>query len=296
MKVAAFTTVLAAAIGTGFSAPAIVWTNNKDVQNTVQHSSEAIKARTLLSSAVSSEETSLDAVVFLLGRDQDGSASLNRLTASGALPNIGQKYNDADVVHHHVDGVESSYTMARDAKNHINGQRNVMEVNLSEFNSKMTSLKESAHSEEVEVNGKISKKAKEARKRSRALAAADVLVVSVSPDSDMSLFDSAVTSAIDHASIDNVILTSVRSVDEVKLERKKIAHRKLSFAPVGRRRLANDDGETPTYYVNMTPNIFAGLLYFFFFAWLAYLGISCMGMIQGQDVYVKKYPTIGREA
>lgn len=292
MKVAAITTVLAAIVGTALSAPAIVWKNNKVSYVGVQHSSESIKARSLISSLQSSEESSLDAVVFLLGRDEDGSASLNRLTASGALPNVRALYNDAETVHHNVDGVESSFAIARDAKN--NGQRNVMEVTLSEFNNKMTSL-ESAF-EEANVDGKVNKKEKEARKRSRALAAADVLIVNVTPDSDMAALDSAVNSAVEHSMVDNVVLTSVRSVEEVKLERKIAAHRKLLVSPAGRRRLADNDDETPTYYVSMTPNILAGLLYFFFFAWLAFLGISCMNMIQGQDVYAKKYPTIGREA
>eukprot|EP00957_Ditylum_brightwellii_P126538 9644735-Ditylum_brightwellii.AAC.1 len=149
MKVAAITTVLAAIVGTALSAPAIVWTNSKDASAGV-HNSESIGARSLMSSLKSSEESSLDAVVFLLGRDDDGSASLNRLTASGALPNVRSLYNDADVVYHNVDGVESSYAIARDAKN--NGQRNVMEVTLSEFYSKMQSLESAA--EEANVDGK----------------------------------------------------------------------------------------------------------------------------------------------
>jgi len=293
MKVAAITTVLAAIVGTALSAPAIVWTNSKDASAGVQHNSESVGARSLMSSLKSSEESSLDAVVFLLGRDDDGSASLNRLTASGDLPNVRSLYNDADVVYHNVDGVESSYAIARDAKN--NGQRNVMEVTLSEFYSKMQSLESAA--EEANVDGKVNKKEKETRKRGRALAAADLLVVNVAPNSDMAALDSAVNAAVESALVGNVVLSSVRSVDEVKQERKLAARRKLLVSPSGRRRLAdNDDDNTPTYYVNMTPNIFAGILYFFFFAWLAFTGISCMNMIQGQDVYAKKYPTIGREA
>ena len=33
----------------------------------------------------------------------------------------------------------------------------------------------------------------------------------------------------------------------------------------------------------------------FMFVFTAHLGLSCMNMIEGQDVYVKKMPHIGRE-
>jgi len=59
---------------------------------------------------------------------------------------------------------------------------------------------------------------------------------------------------------------------------------------------ANAADNSGVYYVNMTPNIFAGLLFMFLFTFVAYLGIACMSMIQGQDVYVNKLPSIGREA
>jgi hypothetical protein len=50
------------------------------------------------------------------------------------------------------------------------------------------------------------------------------------------------------------------------------------------------------YYVSMTPNILAGLLFFLLFAVVTYIGISCMGMISGVSVYETKKPSIGREA
>jgi hypothetical protein len=72
----------------------------------------------------------------------------------------------------------------------------------------------------------------------------------------------------------------------------------------GGRRLEqqNDDANagnkdmTGVYYVQMTPNILAGILFGLLFAFIAYTGISCMGMITGQDVFVTKMPTVGREA
>eukprot|EP00957_Ditylum_brightwellii_P009648 726948-Ditylum_brightwellii.AAC.1 len=65
----------------------------------------------------------------------------------------------------------------------------------------------------------------------------------------MAALDSAVNAAVESALVGNVVLSSVRSVDEVKQERKLAARRKLLVSPSGRRRLAdNDDDNTPTYY------------------------------------------------
>jgi hypothetical protein len=102
-------------------------------------------------------------------------------------------------------------------------------------------------------------------------------------------------------------------VDEVKEERKQLYQRKLQLMDtVGRtllgspsRRLeqdgenANNNGNqdlSGVYYVSMTPNIFAGLLFAFLFTFITLIAVSCMGMISGQDTYVSKYPSIGREA
>ena len=58
----------------------------------------------------------------------------------------------------------------------------------------------------------------------------------------------------------------------------------------------NQDGSNVAY-VHMTPNILAGILYTIMFIVVTQIGIGCMGSIQGQgDIYVKKMPTIGREA
>ena len=58
----------------------------------------------------------------------------------------------------------------------------------------------------------------------------------------------------------------------------------------------DDSSLEGVYYVSLTPNILAGILFFLLFATVAFIGISCMGMIAGQDVYVKKMPSVGREA
>jgi len=59
----------------------------------------------------------------------------------------------------------------------------------------------------------------------------------------------------------------------------------------------NNNGDmSGVYYVSMTPNILAGLLFGLLFIVVTWIGVSCMGAISGQDVYVSKMPTIGREA
>ena len=59
----------------------------------------------------------------------------------------------------------------------------------------------------------------------------------------------------------------------------------------------NDNGDmSGVYYVSMTPNILSGLLFTVLFVVVTYVGVTCMGSISGQDVYVSKMPTIGREA
>jgi hypothetical protein len=191
-----------------------------------------------------------------------------------------------------------------------------LEISLSELNRKLTSLKENAKPiEHVEVgqDGILSKANSGANHRARALAQADVIIVNVGSNTDASEIDSAVVNAIEHDSVKNVILAGIRSVDEVKHARALESRRRMSIHQTessqliaGRRRLedadaGNDDANanqdmSGTYYVLMTPNIFAGILFTFLFSFVAWTGINCMGMIQGQDVFVNKMPSVGREA
>ena len=141
--------------------------------------------------------------------------------------------------------------------------------------------------------------------RSRALKQADILIVKC--DNDAAKIDSAVVRAIDSDSVHNVVLAGIRSVEETKHERRLLAMQKApSTINAPRRRLedadeqnqedGNNDDMEGVYYVLVTPNIFAGILFFFFFSFVAWTGINCMGMIAGQDVFVHKLPPIGREA
>ena len=54
------------------------------------------------------------------------------------------------------------------------------------------------------------------------------------------------------------------------------------------RRLANDSSSSPTYYVYMTPNIMAGVLFGFLFIFISIIGFSCMNDLEGQTVFVSK--------
>eukprot|EP00585_Thalassiosira_rotula_P006827 CAMPEP_0196142908 /NCGR_PEP_ID=MMETSP0910-20130528/12509_1 /TAXON_ID=49265 /ORGANISM="Thalassiosira rotula, Strain GSO102" /LENGTH=320 /DNA_ID=CAMNT_0041404283 /DNA_START=27 /DNA_END=989 /DNA_ORIENTATION=+ len=298
--------LLAVFIGVTNAAPAIVWKSGSSSAGP-SHISDAIDTQTFLSSAIGNNErdsSALAAVVFLVGRDADGSEGLASLAASGKLSSVMEKYGDADEIHHHVQGVESARTVARDARQ--SDVAGVAEVSMEEFQRKLSSIA-TTEAEGVLEGKKVSKTE---QKRRRAISEADVLVVNVAANADAAKVDAAIVAAIDSSAVKNVVLSSIRSVKEVKHARKlAVAERfnksKRGAAPSGRRledeannennQNNNNQDQQGIYYVNMTPNIFAGLLFFFMFAFTAYLGLTCMNMIEGQDVYVKKLPHIGRE-
>ncbi|KAL3827185.1 hypothetical protein ACHAXA_006740 [Cyclostephanos tholiformis] len=338
MKLSIIATAFAATVGLASAAPAIVWKKGGDggpSSSSASHISDAIDARSLLSSVIdndddgegkdsSSRSSSLAAVIFLVGRDADGSEGLASLALSGKIPQVRDRYLTADEVHHHVRGMESSRTVARDAASAREGDqkgavRAVVRVSMEEFRRKLASMAQT-EAEEFEGGGKddvaaaqassSTKVTKSERRRRMAISEADVLVVDVMVDDEASEIDAAIVAAIDSSVVRNVILSSVRSTSEVKHARKlavgeRFARKEASndvAAAAGRRRLQEEDANGGSssstegvYYVNMTPNIFAGLLFFFLFTFTAHLGLSCMNMIEGQDVYVKKYPHIGRE-
>eukprot|EP00567_Pseudictyota_dubia_P010404 CAMPEP_0197442060 /NCGR_PEP_ID=MMETSP1175-20131217/8161_1 /TAXON_ID=1003142 /ORGANISM="Triceratium dubium, Strain CCMP147" /LENGTH=280 /DNA_ID=CAMNT_0042972455 /DNA_START=35 /DNA_END=877 /DNA_ORIENTATION=+ len=274
--------ILLSAIATAAAAPAIVWKNDA---SSPQHSSESIGAAALLKSTLEGHErdaSSLASVVFMVGRDnKDGSESLSSMASSGNLPRTQAKYESAHFIHHHVGGVESSRTVARDLASAVGEE--VAQLSLSEFNSMMTS--------------------------SELPTAA---VVSVGKD-DAAALDEALVGAVENSKVHSVVLTAQRSVEEVKNERiltqrrNKAARAQRKVDPT-RRRLEdqnngnnnnqnqqNAENEEGVYYVYMTPNIFAGLLFTFFFIFVTNLGMNCMNMITISDKYVPKPPKVGRE-
>jgi len=321
MKIIAIATALY--IGLAKAAPAIVWNSvSSSDGGSPLHISDLTDARSLLASTLNNgnndNASNLSAVIFLVGRDADGSEGLNAMAASGKLPQVQAKQASASSIHYHVDGVESSRTVAKDAAaatlSEDGEEMNVVEVALEEFNRKLDSLAQSeatAPIEGGEQQQEQEKITKSEQKRRRAISDADILVVTLTGKDNAASIDSSIVKAIDSKLVQNVILSSIRSTDEVKHARRKLVIDKItkSARPSSerRRRLEDQDEQNNqnnnnnnqyqegVYYVNMTPNIFSGLLFFFMFVFTAHLGLTCMNMIEGQDVYVKKYPTIGRE-
>ena len=286
--------LLSALLGTAVAAPAIVWQRD-GAASTPEHHSDSVSAADLMQSALSGQDSS---VVFFLGRNADGTEMLNGLASGGSLPRTQDKYRSAHAIHHHVDGLESAATVRRDAM--AAAASSAATVSLSEFLSRM---------------GDSPDKTDNGSRRAREVQSASVLIVDVPAATSPAEIDGAIAMAIDSSSLSSVVLTAQRSTDEVKRERQNLANNRktqktLEEAP--RRRLedqqnADDDanannnknyqGDSDTAYVHMTPNILAGILYTIMFIVVTNIGIGCMGSIQGQgDIYVKKMPTIGREA
>jgi len=320
-----FSTFVSAAL----SAPAIVWKNSRQRQSSdgSQHRADVLTSTDLLvdafqtPSSEAASSSSLDAVVFLLGKDADGTESLRKLAGAGELPLVSGKYDDADAIYHHVSGIESIHTVSREAEGIAKGSKqSVLSVTLDEFNTRMEGQTTPAKVE-VAQNGVLAKSKRYSNKRIRALADADVLIVNIDPkQTNAADIDSGVVKAIESNEIENVVLASIRGLEETKYEREVIAMRKLDKMHERGARVLNakhrrldqeeQDGENNNannannnaedtngvYFVSMTPNIFAGILFFFLFTFITLIGMTCMGAIASQDVYVSKMPAIGREA
>ena len=359
MKTCTFVFAFATLLSSAIAAPAVVWQSSSTAEISSSsssnarslHSSQDIHASELMknvlttissSSETSSEAPALSAVIFLIGKGEDGSEQLSELASGGKLPLTFAKYNDATGVYHSVSGVESTGSIVKVAGNAITidgnnnnknkNNRRVLEVTLNEFNSKLTSLDTAAVVDpvaevEIDSNGTPSSTAstltstnKRVTKRARALAQADIYIVNVNPTTDASTqIDNSIVLAIEHKNVGAVVLGGIRSIEEVKHERFLTNQRRMTVMESNgnkimdnrRRRLeedgdANDDAAqadnnanddlSGVYYVAMTPNILAGLLFTLLFLVVTYTGISCMGDIQGGDCFTDKYPSLGREA
>jgi hypothetical protein len=358
-----FIAALLLAAPTVSAAPALVW-KSQQAQNELKtvHRSAEIPASKMLRDALYFADNNNNgnnknglSVVFLVGRREEsgGMEGLTAWTREGSLPGVASKCESAETVHYHVSQMESLHTVTNTVASIVekdSDDRSVMQVSLEELVSKLESLQqqqppaaaavveekdETTTSEEMmEVSHSgvtmVSKTVHSHNKRARALEAARFLVVNVPfANTDPARLDSAVVQAINakEHGVDTVVLTAIRSTEEVKQERDMLTRRRMmameedftqgstSTKNTNRhhhRRLedanqAVDDGNqnnqnaasqdmTGIYYVSMTPNILAGLLFTLLFAVVTWIGVSCMGMITGQDVYVSKMPSIGREA
>jgi hypothetical protein len=271
MKIVAITTILAAAISSVVAAPAMIWQNNV---NSGTYSSEEIDSTTLFSNTIKSSPESLASVVFVVSRNDDGLDGLSFLAGNGHLPKTQSKADEA-AVYHYVTGVQTPASVIFDAKN---AAEDIDKIQLSEVSNKLGLLENSRE--------------------------ADVLVVSVAPQGSKNEIDEAIVEAIEHPHVGVVIVTAQRSTDEVARERDFIQldrQRKLQKTMMDhRRRLdedqdGDDDNSKGKYYVNLTPNIFSGILFTLFFIFIGQIGIGCLNQISFSDSYVDKYPSIGRE-
>mmetsp|Transcript_26504 Transcript_26504/g.56799 ORF Transcript_26504/g.56799 Transcript_26504/m.56799 type:complete len:322 (-) Transcript_26504:502-1467(-) len=317
------TFLLATLLSTALSAPAVVWHSgqNSHANGRVLHSSEDLSASDLMKGVLSeAPEAELTAVVFLVGKGDDGSEQLSQLASSGKLPETFARYNDASGVYHHVSGLESTGAVVREA-GRVRGddkKKSVIEITLHEFKSKLAAFDTPV---EVEIDSNGSPKApssnKKVNKRARDIAHADVYIVNVSAKQDAATIDSSITNAIENKHVGSVVLAGIRSIEEVKHERFLYNKRRMlkmkddgskMVEARARRRLeqegnnengqnnGNNDDLSGVYYVAMTPNILSGLLFTFMFIMVTFTGISCMGDIQGGDTFTDKYPSLGREA
>jgi len=291
------TLTISALIGTVFGAPAIVWNNGK--QKSTVFSSEELQVSALVSDlATKSDENSLlAAALFVVGKTPEGTEHLSHLTSSGKLPLVASKYDKASVVHSHAAGIKTSGDVARECVK-ANG-KNVLEVSLDEFHTKMASLGKDQSSPEQSGS-------KREIHRAKMLEKANIIVINVPASTDPSKVDQAVFDAVENRLVNTVVLAGQRSNREVRTAREAEKRRKMvqqhQQRVEKRRRLddANDGDDsndnTLSYYVPMTPNIFAGILFTLFFSVVTMIGLSQLNNIQGQTVFVTKMPTSGREA
>jgi len=293
-------TLAAALISSVAAAPAILWTSDSSYPTI--HSSAATEFGPVLKGVLSntSDKPSLASAIFVLNRDKDGTDGLTSLSSSGSLPTIATLYDSAYSMQHYVRGLDSIKAITKNVRSAAGSAHSVVETTLEEF--KAFSVTDHTDEATVASDGSIVHK--------RALSAASIVIVHVSKKACPKAIDATVAAAIGNADIGSVILTTMRSTDEAKLERDleyrskksgrysrpKQARRKLEQNEQNEAQDGNGDFEAGTYFVNFTPNIFAGFMFFLFFVGVTYTGISCMGMIANDNVYTKVYPAIGREA
>lgn len=309
MRVQSTTLLFATLVVSSTAAPAFIWKNDRDESFPTKYSSEPVHASTMISSTLSSNSDSSLDVFFFVGRKGNGIEGLSHLASSGALPSVASKYDSVDTVYHNVDYLSSPALVVSMYEEALGGSHDsdsvgVLEVDLIEMNRR--------------VNGKLPRALPEKpttqqlkrHERNKAIEQARALVVQVA-HKDSSALDAAVSNAIESSAVRNVVLAGHRSMTEARMEREMKNSRKIkNTAVAGRRRLedqqaddANDDDNnnydedfSGVYYVNMTPNIFAGILFTLMFVVVTTIGLNCLNAIEGQDYYVTKYPSIGREA
>lgn len=296
--------------------PAIVWSKaggNRALQAQPEYTSDELVLSQFVASLDLTSGKDLS-VVFLLGRNANGSESV---TSMAPFLTKTQQEMTPTTQHFHVSGMESGTVLVKA----IPQENAPLLINLNEWSWKLNSTeKEEEEMVEMDSTGAIgipSKSQVKQSKRVRAMDSSSCFIVQVPSDIPAAALDATLAQALGHSAVSTVVLSSVRGVDEVKYERDLAMRRKLQQTTIvggskkqttydaAHRRLQNEEEGAEdnsssdlsgVYYVQMTPNILAGLLFFFMFATVAAIGLSCMNMIAGQDVYVHTMPSIGREA
>ena len=291
--------LLSALAYTAIAAPALVWNSSSSSNSDPVYISDRTSSTDLfhrISDNLADDGLSL---VFVLHRAKNGDENLSSLANAGAFPSLSGM--TSSTIYTHVEGVEGGRSVLRDLQK---TDKNAVLVDWSALEGKLAGS----------IPAVSGKKKKAAR---RKLEQANTVVVDVDVEGMVSAaeLDAMVSNAIQRENVKSVVVTAARSAKEAKdakMMKKMFAQRNRKVARnAPRRRLEQDqnnnnnnnnnnqyqdNNDEAVYYVYMTPNILAGLLFTFLFTFVTFLGISCMGMIQGQDVFVSKMPIVGREA
>lgn len=272
---------------TARAVPAIVWAPSQQstaVEETVYTSRE------IPFSFLERSSPNTASVVFLLARNPNGDESLSPL----APHLVNDDLRPPTIVHQHITGVESASKVARSFEE----KESAAVVTLDELESlwNATALNNNNSPTMMSIKNK--------RTRAALESTSAPLIVQVPANVCPQRLSRVLASSVQQTN-KNTIVSAIRSTAEVKAERDQHARRKLALQSktiINRRRLEEQDADNQdndmsgVYYVSMTPNLFAGILFFWLFALVTFIGVSCMNNIAGQDVYVKKMPAIGREA
>jgi hypothetical protein len=319
--------------------PAIVWNKNSqqlnidDAVSTSYFSNEIPVTKLMESFGLNNQNANVNndglSIMFLMGRDvNSGEESLTSITP--LLQQISQ-LDQQPQQYLHVSGMESASHVLNAVKISSSTSSVPMIINLNELSYKLNNTHLNAKVDtllvEMDVSGdsvKIPNKATvKVSKRNRSIEQSKFVIVTVPSNIQSELLDTTLVQTMNHPSVSTIVLSAIRSVDEVKYDRELKMRRQLlgkaiildsstsskksgtNDAKYHRRLDQNGNADnggggnsdlSGVYYVQMTPNIFSGILFFGLFAVVAMIGFSCMNMIAGQDVYVKTMPSIGREA
>lgn len=304
--------------------PALVWHSKQQNSRAL---SETVGPADILAvrDEASSEQPS---VVFVLERDEKASEDrLSELASAGSLPEMQAAFSAAGGFdsYHAVSGVRSAQSVARDIRqsnaDKKTKKKKVMEISMKEY-QQLQQQPVLMVETDVTDSGMLSKTAFKMQKRAKDMRKADYLVVNVDKSVSPEQMDQTIAASTKHTH--SVMVTAVRTIQEIRHEREMIErHLFQQQRAAGRRYLEqtqhknsqrrrldenqgdnngndnnknNDQDLTRVYYVSMTPNIMAGLLFMLLFITTAYVGLTCMNAISGGDTYVKSPPPVGKEA